>query len=42
VSEPLKDFDGIARACLIVGGVIALLALKGLFGKDPAIALQKL
>lgn len=42
MNKPLADFDAIARVCLIVGAVFGLLALKGLFGEDPAIALQRL
>lgn len=32
---PLRDFDGLGRACLIIGGVMALVNLDGLFRADP-------
>jgi hypothetical protein len=40
--EPIRDFDGIAKACLVLGAIFLLLGFSGLYGHDLAVDLREL
>jgi hypothetical protein len=42
LTRPIRDFEGIAKTCLVLGAVFVLLGLGGLFGHDAAADLREL
>jgi len=42
LTRPIRDFEGIAKTCLVLGAVFVLLGLSGLSGDDAAAGLREL